>query len=618
MREFKIIGSDFYFNGKRMFLRGGNIAFHRFLSDQDRGLLPWNQEWVKKVLIDIPKAHNFNFFRNHLGQMCNRWYDVADEHGMLLQNEWQFWTTSGTKEQIAKEFTRWQQDNWNHPSIIIWDALNESTDGAVQNEIVPEMKTLDPTRPWESVDFVEQHPYIYSLGPVLNEDKFGFTLPLDEIEHCTAPSVVNEYLWWWLDKNWKPTNLTRDVIERWLGKNYTQEELIEHQSFLAQELTELFRCMRVDAIQPFVYLSNNEGPTAHWFVGNIKDLRSKPILRALKNAFSPFGLSLELWDRHFFTEESRRIRLFVFNDETVVKTGIIRYGIVNLEEEWLYNHSLEISVDACGLSIVPIEITLPQDPGEYRIRAELLSGINAEIFAYSQKVAHVFNPPKFLNSHKKGIKIVVLSADTEISEFLKSLDVPVEIFDGSQFHTADAIIIGEGMLRDERFRQSLSQITQYVKNGGTLVILEPEYRMHGTEEVQVLEELSLIVERREDADKGGYDSYVFAENHRHPLWNGIEKKCLKMFNGGFGGEVVSQHSVVCNRRHDVLARCGLKLGVVVVFEVPYSNGRVIISRLQLRGRLVQAQETNTLYARRVDPVLQQYFINLITYACRIA
>ncbi|HEV8538451.1 MAG TPA: beta galactosidase jelly roll domain-containing protein, partial [Bacteroidota bacterium] len=57
MREFKIVGPDFYFNNQRIVLRGGNIAFHRFLSDPDRKLLPWNADWIRNVLIDIPKAH---------------------------------------------------------------------------------------------------------------------------------------------------------------------------------------------------------------------------------------------------------------------------------------------------------------------------------------------------------------------------------------------------------------------------------------------------------------------------------------------------------------------------------------------------------------------------------
>ncbi|MBI5474937.1 MAG: hypothetical protein HY961_21560, partial [Ignavibacteriae bacterium] len=347
MREFKVVGRDFFLNGKKIYLRGGNIAFHRFLSDADRGTLPWNQEWVKQLLIDIPKSHNFNFCRNHIGQLYNRWYDIADEHGMLLQNEWMFWTTSGTPEQITKEFTRWLQDNWNHPSIIIWDALNECSDEVVQKQIVPEMKKLDPTRPWESVDFVEEHPYIYSLGPVLNDRRFGFTRSLNEIERATRPTMLNEFCWWWLDKEYNPSLLTRDVVERWLGRSWTKEQIIDHQSFLATELVELFRRMRVDAIQPFVYLSNNAGPTAHWFEGDIKHLKVKPILGALKNAFSPFGVSVELWDRHFVRNESRDVRVFVFNDLAERRTGMLVCGIVNEKGDWLFETRQSVTVECC-------------------------------------------------------------------------------------------------------------------------------------------------------------------------------------------------------------------------------------------------------------------------------
>src|SRR5207247_4641578 len=129
------------------------------------------------------------------------------------------------------------------------------------------------------------------------------------IETSSTPTVLNEFCWWWLDKEFKPTSLMKDVVERWLGPQWTTQQLADHQSFLVRELVELFRRMRVDAIQPFVYLSNNAGPTAHWFVGNIKDLQPKPVLAALKNAFAPFGISIELWDRHFFVEERRLIRI---------------------------------------------------------------------------------------------------------------------------------------------------------------------------------------------------------------------------------------------------------------------------------------------------------------------
>ncbi|MDI6802798.1 MAG: glycoside hydrolase family 2 TIM barrel-domain containing protein [Bacteroidota bacterium] len=609
MREFKISGSDFYLNGEQIFLRGGNIAFHRFLSDPDRVLLPWNSEWIKKIMVDIPKAHNFNFFRNHLGQMYNRWYDIADEYGILIQNEWQFWTTSGTKEQITKEFTRWLQDNWNHPSIIIWDPINESTDDVVQKEIVPKMKDLDPTRPWESVDFIEQHPYIYSLGPVLNERRFGFTVPLEEIEHSTTPSVVNEFLWWWLDKNFQPTALTKDVIERWLGKDYTQEELIRHQSFLAQELVELFRRMRVRAIQPFVYLSNNDGPTGHWFAGSIKDLKPKPVLESLKNVFSPFGLSLELWDRHFFVNEECTIRLYIFNDTNEKQNGQILYGITDGNEKWFWQKNEVVSVEGSSCVEHPIVIRMPPKPGTFYVRAELFASNKNMSLAYSQKIAHVFDPPQ-ASERMKGITFGLLEADGEISDFLSMIAIPHIVFNGD-FSKFKTLIIDRSSLQNKTYQLNLNEITEFIKSGGTLIINEPEYGIEENIVVPVASGIQLTIEKRSDTDRGGYDSYLFAEDHSHHLWKNILKEHLKMFNGGYGGEVVSQHDVKADGVSKVFARCGLKLKTLAVFEIPIGKGKVLVSRLQLRGRLVNRFRPSQLYDRRVDPVIQQYLLNLL-------
>ncbi len=613
MREFKIVGKDFFFNGKKIFLKGGNIAFHRFLSDADRGTLPWNLDWVKKLLIDIPKESNFNFFRNHIGQMYNRWYDIADEHGMLLQNEWMFWTTTGTKEQITKEFTRWLQDNWNHPSIVIWDALNECSDDVVQNEIVPEMKKLDPTRSWESVDFVEEHPYIYSLGPVLNDRKFGFTRSLDEIEHSSKPTMLNEFNWWWIDKGLNPSLLMKDVVERWLGPHWTKEQLLAHQSFLVTELVELFRRMRVDAIQPFVYLSNNAGPTPNWFLGNIKELQPKPILSALKNAFAPFGISIELWDRHFFLSENRIVRVFVFNDEPVQKRGAIRCGVVNAKGEWVFETRQSIAVEASSCAIIPLAVLLPSRSGEYKIRAELHD--NTHLRSSSEKIAHIVNHVK-VPAELLQKRVAVLTLNDEIIQFLTQKGIQTTSLLETNLKECDVLVVDQEKARSSDYQSRLGAITKFLESGKTVVLLEPEFEIEGKECISVALGVELNIEKRIDADKGGYDSYVFADDITHPLWQGMSQEQLKMFNGGYGGEIVSQHNVTPNVKHTVLARCGLKLGVIAACEIPVGQGKIIVSRLQVRGRLVGSNEPDSLYARRVDTVLQKYLLNLILYSTK--
>jgi hypothetical protein len=610
MREFRVAGSDFLFNGNRIFLRGGNIALHRFFSDADRGLLPWDMTWVKKMLIDIPRAHHFNFFRNHIGPLYSRWYDMADEHGMLIQNEWPFWTTTGTEGQITKEFTRWLEDNWNHPSIIIWDALNECTDAMVQGTIIPKMKELDPTRPWEGVDFTEEHPYIYSLGPVLNTEKFGFARALDEIEGSSTPSMVNEFLWWWLDKENNPSALTREVVERWLGPRWTKEELVDHQSFLATELVELFRRMRLDAIQPFVYLSNNAGPTAHWFLGDIRDLRPKPVMAALRNVFAPFAVSVELWDRHFAVGEARRMRVFVLNDDPGPRSGVVRYGIRDVTGAWARCSTQDVTVPGSGCLVLPVHITFPVSPGTYSVEAELHERGKTDPHSWSRKVAHVFEPV-FDDRPLRDVRCAVLDSRGEIASFLDIAGAQTVNALVGGIAQCDLIVIAEGMMRTKAYRERTEEFGAWVRGGKTLLVLEPEFGNREKETLAVMPGMELTIERRADIDRGGYDSYVFQERPSDPVWQGIAPSFLKMFNGAPGGEMVSQHEVTCTVPWTVLARCGLGLAVVALAVVRMGAGGVVISRIQTRGRLVPEGSPDHLYARRRDPVAQQYLVNLV-------
>ncbi len=641
MREFRVEGGDFTLNGRKILLRGGNIAFHRFLSDAARGTLPWDLDWAKRLLIDLPKAHHFNVFRAHLGQMYNRWYDIADRHGMLLQNEWPFWTRSGSEDQIRHEFTRWLEDNWNHPSIILWDPMNESHDEFVAGELVSEMKELDPTRAWEMRDFVDEHPYIYSLGPVLTDARFGFSRSLQDIERSAAPSVVNEFLWWWLDADNNPTLLTRDVLERWMGPDPDRDQIIAHQSFLAREQIELFRRMKVDAIQPFVYLSNGQGPTGHWFLGDVRDLVPKPVLAAIGEAFSPFGVSVELWDRHFFPGERRRVRIFVFNDRDRPESGVLRWGIADVDGTWVGPEGgsapaeLAVSVGPVDSLVVTVDFEFPVLAGRFEARAELTTGGadpgaesgagsppfpaagfraaapgTAGSWSVSRKTAHVVEPPGVSESLRRMVP-GVLEESGEIMRYLHDAGIGARDLATSRCSECDVILVADGLARGNTFRRHGSDLDAYLASGRTLVLIEPECGVATDASVPVAAGVTFDITRRPDTDRGGYDSFVFMEDPGHKLWQGIPEDHLKFFNGGLGGEIVSQHDIMCTMPMSVLARCGLKLATVAVAEVSAGGGTIVLSRLQMRGRLTGSREADALYGRRADPVARRYLLNLL-------
>ena len=81
------------------------------------------------------------------------WYDIADEEGLLIQDEFPIWTTTKRPEKleaakIIPEYHAWMRERWNHPSVVIWDAQNESATGET-GLALQAVRYLDySNRPW--------------------------------------------------------------------------------------------------------------------------------------------------------------------------------------------------------------------------------------------------------------------------------------------------------------------------------------------------------------------------------------------------------------------------------------------------------------------------------------
>jgi beta-galactosidase/beta-glucuronidase len=163
MREFRFdtAAKRAYLNGRVYFMRGSNITLHRFFEDPKSGTLPWNEQWVRKLLVTIPKQMHWNSFRFCIGPVPDKWLNIADEAGLLIQNEYFVWTghewhgpenqVHFNADQMIVEYSEWMRDNWNHPSVVIWDANNETWDPMFGAQIIPAVRDLDLSqRPWEN------------------------------------------------------------------------------------------------------------------------------------------------------------------------------------------------------------------------------------------------------------------------------------------------------------------------------------------------------------------------------------------------------------------------------------------------------------------------------------
>ena len=206
---------------------------------------------------------------------------------------------------------------------------------------------------------------------------------------------------------------------------------------------------------------------------------------------------------------------------------------------------------------------------------------------------------------------MVLDPSREVELYLRRTAGSFASFDEGELRAGDVFLVHLNGCELPQYVRRRDATTAFVRNGGILILQEPEYDVKTTRILNVTNDLVLTVTKRRDADRGGYDSYVFPDDDRHPLWNSIDPDQLAMFNGSVGGEMVSQHDVTSPMPMETLARCGLHLGVVAVGKIACGLGAVVVSRIQVRGRLVPAPSAGGLFERRSDPVAQQYLRNLL-------
>ena len=402
MRDFSRRGKFFTLNGEKFYLRGSNITLQRFFEDPDCQALAWDREWVKKLMIDLPKSINWNAMRICVGVVPDFWYDLCDEYGIVLQNEWFYWQNHGWDEQIRKEYTNWVWCDGNHPSIVIWDAINENWDNYIGNTLIPELKKLDPTRIWDAGymtstqmgtndEMDEPHPYRaitlmhssklndyfkkhpYNLG-ALHDNWTGFSYILD----AGVPQLVNEYGWIWLWRDGRPSKLTLNNFNYYLGENATPEQCRELQAYWLELETEWLRSERsISGILAFCHLTNNYGFTGDWFINDIKDLEPSPAFHWFKHCFAPTAVFIDLTDYRYTKHlqpltpgSDLAFNLVGVNDLNKVSSGKVILKLLDEKGNAISMQEEPIVIESFGKRLQPCLLKLPSKAGCYLLIAE--------------------------------------------------------------------------------------------------------------------------------------------------------------------------------------------------------------------------------------------------------
>lgn len=390
MREFRFDTATkrAYLNGKLYFLRGSNITLHRFFEDPLCKRHPWEEAWVRKLLVDGPKRMPWNAFRFCIGPAPEMWFDIADEAGLLIQNEFFIWNGRDyfppyTAEELLTQYKEWMRDHWNHPSQAIWDASNETDSAMLREQVIPEVRKLDlSNRPWDNGysvpmgfdDAVEDHPYLFS-ALMRPEGQFSMTqlermtgAKTTNAGHPSAHAVIaNEYGWLWLNRDGTPTRLTENVYERLLGKDATAEERFELYAYDLAGLTEFWRAHRNFAgVLHFTWLTCSYPgvkTSDHW--RDVEKLELEPNFADwVREAFRPLGVYVNFWQPTVKAGSSRNYAVMMVNDGGSEVKGTLTLAFENGPSK-----DLAFELPAYGAHTWQLELAAPGAEGHTMLRA---------------------------------------------------------------------------------------------------------------------------------------------------------------------------------------------------------------------------------------------------------
>ena len=385
-------------NGEIYYLRGTNVTINRFYEDASRSDHPWDETWVR-ALIQQFKHVNFQAARFCVGFPPEMWYDLCDEMGFMVMDEYPYWQLGGdaadpdqcSSETLTEEAKLWVLERNNHASVISFDMQNESFDSIKTSNAIKEARKLDlQDRPWDngwgltherSTDTLESHNYLtggeeghlFKLEQLNNMSKLPSAYAANTAWD-THPVILNEYCWMWLDREGNPTSLTQKNWDYRMPGSTADERRIYYADWLAAE-TEFWRETRNYAgILQFCGLGysrpNGTGETSDILMPDLSTPRINEYLaERLHSMFSPVGIVIDYYSESIKPGITKTIPVVILNDlneSVALDVDLVLYqNGIEVERK-----SLNYQVEAFGKLSKTFTVTIPDEEADYKLVAE--------------------------------------------------------------------------------------------------------------------------------------------------------------------------------------------------------------------------------------------------------
>lgn len=358
-------------NGEIFYMMGTNVAIERYFDDPLVGTTPWDGEWVRKLYSEFRDV-NWNCFRIHLGHASELWFDLADEMGLMIFDEYPIWGNAGddTIDTIMPEIYAWMDARANHPSMIVFDAQNEAT-YPLTDEIIRRGRAYDlQKRPWDNGwrppvgenDPVECHPYIIGSSGISGIASMNNTTPIVTTadigwKYADYPNhgyFINEHGEYWINREGKPMSGTAGTWNNALPGATNEERLTYYAELMAAQV-EAMRAGRAYVGMLFFCglassTSSAQGVTCDILspdVSTAESLEIRPYTKELlKNAFADLGIVIDAYTEEVKRGEAMQLPIVLVNDTGAAVSDLPVTLTIKSGDTVLYTETVTMSVDA--------------------------------------------------------------------------------------------------------------------------------------------------------------------------------------------------------------------------------------------------------------------------------
>lgn len=420
-------------NGKRLFQRGTNYIGGVHLASLNKKIFQRD--------IKLMKGAHINTVRVHAHVTAKEFYEVADEEGVLVWQDFPLqWGYEDSEEFQLKALDQVRDmvhGFYNHPSIVAWQIHNEppwdawwmdykyKTYDAKQNKkldkvLYDRVKSLDKTRIIHKASTNDEHPW-YGWYSKHFED---YHKPIKEklVSEFGAQGLPSKAI---LKNFLKPSELwplTETNLKKWEYHNFQPRETFEiagvekgknlnefiknSQTYQAHSIKAAAEGLRLQRYSPvagaFQFMFNEHWESVNWGVMDYKR-KAKPSYDALKKGFQPTTAIISPYIYGGMKHIPNQVSVHIINDQHRIfekaSIEIVMHpsGIQKKQKAPVWSKVIQLDIDQdASVPVINIDLSAV-DHGSYDIEMVVsdasgkVISTNSYSFIQKQSVGKIAN-----------------------------------------------------------------------------------------------------------------------------------------------------------------------------------------------------------------------------------